>query len=270
MVTLTYTKNNKQYAPNSILMGLDKIYIKMSKFNKFIIPLALVKIILAFLVLQLFFSSCEQEEIFYDSDIYTKGPVFEIEANLTTGDMNFESAGEVNLMEVGDTLFLEIILESNTLYDEISKSNITLLDPEYHTQFVITDKDGLSYTPSLFALSGDVIGSSEGVFSASFGGANENITHLKLGFVLNMANSYTFHFINTPNSFLKEEGAVDIYYDKNTVDNKDFKSAYAVYMFQLGARTQNYVRDDNNLDSEILYEAEYDQAIIDFTVIEKN
>lgn len=280
MVTLTFTRNNKQYASDSIFMGLCKIFRKMSKFNKFIIPLALVKIILAFLVLQLFFSSCEQEEIFYDSDIYTDGPLFEIEASLATRNSSFESLSEDNYMEAGDTLFLQIALESNTLYDEISKSLVTLSDPEFYSQFVITDKDGSSYIPSYFVLSGEVDDSSDGVFSASFKdeSSNENwvnkdheyATHLKLGFVLNMAGSYTFHFINTPNSFLQADGAVDIYYERNPADASDFLSAYAVYVFQLGTRTQDYGRDDITIEPKILYEAEYDQAIIDFTVIEKN
>lgn len=278
-MTLTYTRKNKRFTADPIIIESEKTFRKMAKYNKFIIPLALVKIILVFLVLQLFFSSCEQDDLFYDSALYTDGPLFEIEASLGTSNFSFESGAD-NFVRAGDTLFLEIALESNILFDQISQSSITLSDPEYYSHFVITDKEGISYVPTFSSISGKVGTCSKGGLVASFGDDNKNgmlmtseredSSHLMVGFVFNNVGSYTFHFVNTPNSFLSEEGSVDIYYERNAKNPQIFKNAYAVYLFQLGSRDQNYADDGDALKTDILYEAEYDQAIIDFTVLEKN
>lgn len=260
-------------------MILDKIMKKMSRLHKFIVPLALVKIILVFLVLQLFFSSCENEDYFYDSAIFTEGPLFEIQARLGPQTSSFNVGRTDNFIEVGDTLYLEIEVASNTLFDQISKTDITLSNSEFHSQFVITNSEGESFKPTYFKVSGRVDHYAEGVFHTAFGNINANTAlmspvrgdafRLYLGFVFPSAASYTFHFINTPNSFLNEEGSVDIYYEKDTQNAKDFRSAYAVYLFQLGSRNQDYDSDGDDLKTHILSEAEYDQAIIDFTVIAK-
>lgn len=264
----------------SIHIGSQKIYRKMSKFNKFIIPLALVKIALVFLVLQLFFSSCEKEDILYGSDLFTEGPVFEIEAQLGNDATVFETGAEDNGVNAGDTLYLDIALETNTLFDEISQSHITLSNPEYHSQFTFLDADGNAVFPHYFVVSGTIDNTTTELYNASYGTetpydllmspVGASLDRLKVGFVFNTTGSYTFHFWNTPSSFTSE-GSIDIYYDRNPEAPKDVKKAYAVYMFDLDKeRTQDYNLDGEEHKTEILHNSEFDQAIIDFTVIANN
>lgn len=276
-MTLTYTRRNIIQLVDSVHAGYQKIFRKMSKFNKYIIPLALIKIALAFLVLQLFFSSCEKDDILYGSDLFTEGPVFEIEAQFGNETTSFETGAEGNGINVGDTLFLEISLESNTHYDQISQTEVTLSDPEYHSQFVFTDAEGNAVFPDYLILSGRIDNVTDEFFVASYG--EETPTDLlmsseggpfiilKIGFIFNEEGSFTLNFLNTPNNF-NADGSVDIYYDRNPEDSKDVKEAYAVYLFDIQQeRTQNYNLDGDEHNTVILHNAEFDQAIIDFTVI---
>lgn len=276
---LTYTKDTKHNTSDALSELSDKLFRKMTKFNKFIIPLALVKIILVFVVLQLFFSSCEQDAFLYRSDLYTEGPLFEIEASLGTNVMSFESNKEGNAMIAGDTVYLEIALESTTLYDEIAMVEIPLQSPEFHCHFIITDADGAPVFPPYFEVSGDVDSVSNEAFFASFGeSAPEDILmspsrggaiNLKIGFVIEASQAYTFHFVNTPNNFTSA-GGVDILYNRNPENAKDVEKAYAVYLFDLGHRSEDYANTGASFKQDILSDAGVDQAIIDFTVTEKN
>ena len=287
-MTLTFTRRNKQNTLDSLIGEPATIFRKMSKFNKFIIPLALVKIVLAFLVLQLFFSSCENEDYLYGSDVYTEGPVFEILASLGNENIQLETGVQINstavgdtanIIKVGDTLYLEIMLESSTLFDELSKSLISMNNPEYHAQFIISDALGNAVFPDFFEVSGNVDSTTEELFNASFGNTTPaNIlkspmqstsTRLKLGFVFDNAGSYTFYFVNTPNN-LNSGGNVDIFYDRNPDNAKDVKQAYALYLFDLDARIRSYGSNDDSFKSDVLPVADIDQAIIDFIVIERN
>lgn len=262
---------------DSIVIGSHKLFRKMSKFNKFIIPLALVKIALVFLVLQLFFSSCEKEDILYGSDLFTEGPVFEIEAQLGNDVVSFETGKDDNGINVGDTLFLDITMESNTLYDELSETYVNLTNPEYHSQFVILDAEGNPVFPAYFTEAGKIDNMTSELYNASFGEITPSgmlmspvggsLDRLKIGFVFNTSGAYTFHFLNTPSN-LTSSGTVDIYYDRNLEDAKEFKKAYAVYLFDTHELSQDYDLDGEVAKSDILTNAGADQAIIDFTVID--
>lgn len=246
----------------------------MSKFNKFIIPLALVKIFLAFLVLQIFFGSCEKNDILYGSDLYTEGPLFEIQASLGNDIVQFESGSEANGIEKGDTLYLEIVMESNTLFDEISGTNVLMKSPLYSCQFVILDANGIPVFPEFIEESGGIGSTTEHLFNASFGYVESedmlaSLPRLMIGFVFDVAGAYTFHFINIPND-MNSSGGVDILYDRNSDDEENVKKAYAVYLFDLDSRSRDYGSSDDSFKSDVLLYADVDQAIIDFTVIEKN
>lgn len=252
----------------------------MSKFNKYILPLALVKIILAFLVLQLFFSSCEKEDILYDSGLFSEGPVFEIEAQLGNEKILFATDAQDNGINLGDTLYLVITLESNKHFDQISQSEVALSNPEYHSQFVFVDEEGKAVFPDYFVESGRMDDVSDEFFITSFGKESPvdvlmspvggSIVRLKVGFIFSKVGSYTFHFQNTPNKYISD-GSVDIYYNRNVENPKDVKKAYAVYLFDLDlGKTQNYNLDGDTRKTEILHCAEFDQAIVDFAVIPNN
>ncbi len=230
--------------------------------HKLILPIILIKIALAMLVLQLFFSSCSDDELLSTSSIFSEGPVFEIEATLTSDTEVFDYE-TTNVISSGDTLFLSITIEDNTLLDQISGTDYTLSDPEFNTQFAIVDAEGNNYFPEVVLKSGNLGNTTTELCNASFN-YNKDLS-LNLGFVFNKTGDYTFYFINTPSAFI-ESGTVDIYYD-----NKKSK-AYAVYLFDFNERSVDYGSSDNdaNYMQNILYKAGSDQAIMDFTVIEEN
>ncbi len=230
----------------------------MPKFNKFIIPLALAKIVLAFLILQLFFSSCSaDEDVLHTNDYYTKGPVFEIEAGFGGDEKGFAA---------GDTVYLEIEPGSKALFDELSGSNINLASPQFRTQFAIINTDNEFVYPDLHLVAGQIMEKNEGYHYASFEASKDSRAFLRIGFIFEQPGDYTFYFANIPNSFY--EGGTDIYYDFNAEDKSNFKEAYAVYLFDLeGGRTLDYTADNNAKRKELLNSAGSDQAIKDFTIV---
>lgn len=253
---------------------------KFSK--KYIIPIALIKITLFFVILQLFFTSCESEEIINSNSRYTEGPLFEIEASLVCNSDTFEIEAN-NIIKTGDTLYLTIGLTNTTLYDQISTEEVTLSSPVFNSQIAISDSEGNTYCPRTFEVSGQIDSLRLGVYSASFGAIETQVEkssvvlRLKLGFIIKKAGDYTFYFINTPNNFTSE-GSTDIYYNQSSIDEKDYSVAYAVYLFDLeegsvdyGQNEENDAEDtDNNYKTDILKLAGADQAIMEFTVIEED
>jgi len=276
-VTLTFTRRNKPYTSDHLDRWSVNIFNKMPKVRKFIIPIALIKIFLVFVVMHLFFSSCE-DDVLYDSDIYTDGPLFEVEATLGNEKLNFLSESESNIITVGDTIFLEIAVDDNTLFDQISQSDITLNSAEFYTQFCITDAEGQSIFPSYYALDGNIDSLGATSFYAYFDDnlsvdttsntLAESYARLQIAFVFDKADSYTFHFINTPNASTYT-GSVDIYYHSSSLANSEMKSAYAVYLFDSSEKTLGYAPDEESDIANVLLYAGIDQAIIDFTVIEQ-
>lgn len=240
----------------------------MAKFNRFILPLALAKIILVFLVLHFFFSSCSDDALSYSADLYSDGPVLEIQATFGEGEVVFR---------VGDTIYLDIALESLSMMDQITEAEVVLNSAEFYTAFAFANADDEHVLPRSVVVSGEIEEVLDMQFNASFNNitpsgllmGSSRLPKLKIGFVFDEAGSYSFYFENTPNSY--RNGEVDVYYDRDSENEKDVEKAYAIYLFDLDEATHNYA-DAYNTDFrlDMLYSAGSDQSIVDFTIVNDN
>lgn len=240
----------------------------MAKFNRFILPLALAKIFLVFLVLHFFFSSCSDDELSYSSDLYSDGPVLEIQASFGEGE---------TLFHVGDTIYLDIALESLSLMDQLTGAEVVLSSAEFHTSFAFVNAEDEYVQPKSVIVMGEVDDVSESLYNVSFTNVTPSgllmgsgsLPRLKIGFVFDEAGSYSFYFENTPNSY--RNGKVDVYYDRNPDNEKEVEKAYAIYLFDLDEATHNYVDTYNTaFRLDILHSAGSDQSIVDFTIVNNN
>ncbi len=237
----------------------------MIRIKKYIFPLALVKILLFFLVLQLFFTSCEEDSMFYYDNLYSNGALFEIPVSF--GD-------DKEVFNVGDTVYLEIIIENTSLYDQISQEMITVSDAVYEARFAFLDEMYNDVFPGTIILEANGLRKTDNYFSATFGHyfaqnslltstPEEDVISFKAGFVFNTAGDYTLYFHNTPNQYISE-GESDISY--TNTDGKDTEAS-AIYLFDMDNKTNNYIPGE---DAEInpLDWAAFDQGIKEFKIID--
>jgi len=236
----------------------------MEKQPKYIIPIALIKIVLIFLVMQLFFSSCEEGDILYSSETFAEGPVFEIPVSFGADNSVFNT---------GDTILLEIVIESSSLEDEISGDQISVSQASFEAHFKFCDAEGQSYYPTSFLFSGQSLGLEDGAYVAYFGNSlskgavlsstgNSSFLTFEAGYVFNTPGEYTLYFINTPNAYVSE-GETDI-----LLSEEDDSWAYAVYLFDLGETSDDYATEDDEIKWDILQQASFEQAIKDFIIID--
>ncbi len=247
-----------------ILMHI-KAHKKMKTSGKYFIPIALVKILFVYLILQLFFSSCESEELFYDGDLYSDGALVEIPASFGEEGQGYT---------VGDTILLEIAIDSIAFVNELTHNIINLNNAAFTASFAFTNNVGKAVIPSQVLSYGfSEIQEVDSSYIANFGYTRNKslvmnnvggaLPFLKLGFVFKEPGDYTVYFINTPNNFI-DEGDVDIFYNYSSDNDSEADKAYAVYLFDVGDKTTDY--DGIN---EVLDYAGYDQAIIDFKVVKE-
>lgn len=240
---------------------------------KYLIPIALIKILFVFLILQLFCTSCESDSSLYSSDLYREGPLVEILTQL--GDFSTDST---NIAHVGDTIYLNITIESDVFFDEITKSQVVIDNGEYLTQFSILNGSGKYVFPNVVVESGQCqYPGNTDYYNARFGNTETKKNtpsidrpRLRLGFIFNEPGEYIFHYNNPPNIVDSEEDT-NIYYGQPSENADDTKRAYAIYLFDLGENTLNYGvwEDDEEYKRSILSQAVYDQAIIEFSLIKK-
>lgn len=243
--------------------------------KKYIIPLAIVKIALVYLILQLFFTSCSDEDILYDRSFYSEGPLVEIHATF---------GNDLDAYNLMDTVTFDISIDSPVFEDKLTYNEVVLNNALYNIKFYILNEAGEAVNPLMILEKGSLVNSDDGYYMGEFGTIDDgellsksNTTYskayLRAGFVFDTPGRYTLYFENTPNG-LNSNGDVDIYYDENASDSTDVKVAYAFFLFDLDSeKSMNYdnVKDseeDYMLKNEILTTAGWDQAIKDFTIIE--
>ncbi len=222
----------------------------MTKVRKYIFPIILIKVLLVFLVLQLFFTSCSKDDM-YCGDLYSEGPVFELQSSF---------GGTKKVFEIGDTVYLEIHIHDSVLRDEILKEYMPVTNATFNVRFAIKDKEGNMVFPKTILKSGQSINKEENYFYGQFNVSDTLPSCYKLGFVFDEPGDYSFYYINTPNQFCAD-GGIDI-----TTSNDI--SAYAVYLFEDGSKTIEYAKDENQVKIDILDQAGFDQSIKDFTIFD--
>lgn len=241
----------------------NKVYRKMKR--KYIIPIALAKLLLAFLVLHLFFTSCESDDLYYEASIYNDGALLEIPATFGRGDQIYSK---------GDTIALEIFVSELNLTDAITGGDVLLASPTFYSNFCIVNKDGERVKPAKVNLiAGEVEFSSDSDFVASFGyqaeknsrllnNVGSDLPYFKVEFVFDVPGDYVIYFMNVPNHMYDIEGGVDIYY--NYVEGEAQSQAYAVYYFENSQEQSHNL--DNKVRQGILDWSDREQASIDFTI----
>lgn len=232
--------------------------------RKYIIPIAIAKLLLAFLVLHLFFSSCESEDLYYKASLYTEGPLVEVPASFGYGDQIYAA---------GDTIALEILIDHFNLVDAISGSDVLLSNPTFYCNFCFVNSEGERLEPQqMHLVAGDVRVSAEKEYMTTFGyqltnnsrlmnSVGSDLPYLKIEFVFDRPGDYVLYFMNVPNH-TNTEGDVDIYY--NYVDGLAESQAYAVYYFDKQLEQRHNLAEE--VRSEILDWCESEQASIDFTI----
>lgn len=237
----------------------------MAKFNRFIIPLALTKILLVFLVMHLFFASCSDDELYYSSDLYTDGAVVEMQACFGEGKGGFL---------VGDTIYLQIAPSSFSMKDQLSDDEVKLRNAKFEVAFAFANADDGREYPKLIVESGKLEAALDTNYEMSFSNidtteASDNEAKLRVGVVFAKAGNYSLYFINTPNTH--KDGGVNVHYNYD-FDAKEFKKhAYAKYFFDLDDKSRDYADGfDTDFRLEMLYCADFNEGIMDFTIVESN
>ena len=141
MAMLVCIKNNQICHRISLFFNNKK----MKANKKYIIPLALLKLVLFYLVLQFFFSSCESEDLYYSGELYSEGALVEIPATFGIEDQVYT---------VGDTIFLEIALENTNLENQLTGNTVNLADALFNVQFGFADEEGNACKPYRFITNG--------------------------------------------------------------------------------------------------------------------
>ena len=218
----------------------------ITKTIKYFISIAIIKILLAFLVLQIFFTSCES---LYDSGVYSGGSIVEIPA--TFGDKQ-------NVFGVSDTAYLEINLNDLYIKNELLKRNIDVSNSTFNVRIAFKNDSGNIVYPEYFLSEGKNISIDGESYWGSFTSLDTVPVNFKAGFIFDEPGNYTAYFINTPNIFVSE-GNTDI-------TSEDELNTYAVYLFDMGRKTIDYALDKKEYKVEILNQASFDQAIKDFIV----
>ena len=233
--------------------------------RKYIIPVAIVKLLLALLILHLFFSSCESDDIFYEASVYTEGPLLEVPASFGRGDQIYSR---------GDTIVLEIRLNDLNVKDAISGDDVMLNNPTFNCEFCFIDKDGVVVpAKQTNVISGQLEDTSEGNYKAVFGyrpsadsrymsTVNGDLPYLRLEFIFDIPGDYVLYFLNTPNHAYDGMGGVDVFY--NYVDGEPESQAYAVYYFE--ERPEQNHSLEHDVRYTVLNWSEREEASIDFTI----
>lgn len=240
--------------------------------RKYILPIALVKIAFVYLILQLFFSSCSDDSLMYDSSIYTDGPLVEIAATF---------GNSFNAYNAQDTIYLDISIDSSVFYDEVHMTDVILNNALYTAKFTFINSNDSVVFPTMILEKGQVEKVSDSYYFAQFGYTDQESTlykasqvyskaYLRVGFVFDKPDSYVLYFHNTPNN-LNASGEVDIYYN---IQDDEYDGAYAIYLFDTNAsKTPNYNDDipyfEESKSADLLMYAAFDQAINEFTIIEE-
>ena len=220
--------------------------IMISKTTKYFISIAIIKILLAYLVMQIFFTSCES---FYDNDVYSEGPIVEIPATFGT---------DRDVFGVGDTVYLDINIDDLNIKNELLKGNINVSNSTFNVRIAFKSDSGDIVYPEYFLSEGKNISIDGESYWGTFTSLDTVPVNFRAGFIFKKSGKYIAYFVNTPNTFVSE-GSTDIIFNNEL-------SAYAIYLFNTGKKTIDYALDKKEYNVEILNQASFDQAIKDFTV----
>lgn len=242
-----------------------KAHKNMNKNRKYFIYIALAKTLFVYLILQLFFSSCDSDELFYDGDLYSDGALIQVPVSF--GD---EGQGYT----VGDTIMFEIALDSLSFVNELTDEIVDLNNANFSVSFAFANKEGEAIIPShVLSYGFDPSQEVDSSYIVHFWTLSNKslvmndmglaLSSLKLGFVFNTPGDYTLYLINTPNNTI-EEGRVDVSYNVSSDNDSEVKQAYAIYLFDVSYKPTVY---KGNIPA--FYYAGYNEAIVDFKVVKE-